>query len=443
MHLATPLPPNFSLQKAVCSYGFFMTAPNLWADPPPARAGGSGVLERPLRLVDDRAALVRIFESDHQLNICIPGVQPLSEADRDCILVQVSRMLRLSEAESSAIAAFHALHPQAREEGFGRLFRSPTLFEDMVKSLLLCNCGWGRTLAMARSLCELQAELKGLPLGCSGGEPEEVNKVVLSPETPEARDVKRKRSSRKGTGVQACKSLKFTGAGADEGHDFSPRDSSNVEVVGKQLDIKEEVTLASQSISSLSTDANHCECVKVATPADSGAAVRPVLGTFPTPEELCRLDVSFLAKRCGLGYRAKRIWKLAKDICDGAVDLQSLENLTPDPLQLDVVRNKLMQLQGFGPFTCANVLMCIGDYGTIPADSETMRHLKQVHGRSNCTVASVSKDVAEVYARFAPYQFLSYWFELFGSYETKFGKLSCMDPCSYGLITGHNMRNKV
>ena len=32
------------------------------------------------------------------------------------------------------------MHPASREAGFGRVFRSPTLFEDMVKCILLCNC---------------------------------------------------------------------------------------------------------------------------------------------------------------------------------------------------------------------------------------------------------------------------------------------------------------
>lgn len=49
-------------------------------------------------------------------------------------------MLRLSEEDGAAVAEFQAMHAAAREEGFGRIFRSPTLFEDMVKCILLCNC---------------------------------------------------------------------------------------------------------------------------------------------------------------------------------------------------------------------------------------------------------------------------------------------------------------
>lgn len=50
-------------------------------------------------------------------------------------------MLRLSSAEQAQVYNFHQMHAAAREEGFGRLFRSPTVWEDLIKSILLCNCG--------------------------------------------------------------------------------------------------------------------------------------------------------------------------------------------------------------------------------------------------------------------------------------------------------------
>lgn len=200
---------------------------------------------------------------------------------------------------------------------------------------------------MARALCELQAELKGLPLGWSDGKPKKVNEVP-SPVTPEVKEVKRKCSSKRGKRLEVCKSLKFDETGV-EGRTSSGRVSLHLESAGRQLESKEE-------------------------------SLYLAAGAFPTPEELCAVDANFLAKRCGLGYRGMRIWKLAKDICDGVVDLQSLESANAEPpLQLEDVRSKLLQLPGFGPFTCANVLMCMGEYSIIPADSETVRHLRQVH----------------------------------------------------------------
>ncbi|CAK9188653.1 unnamed protein product [Ilex paraguariensis] len=54
---------------------------------------------------------------------------------------------------------FWVVHEESKARGFGRVFRSPTLFEDMFKCILLCNWHWPRTLSMAAALCELQLEL--------------------------------------------------------------------------------------------------------------------------------------------------------------------------------------------------------------------------------------------------------------------------------------------
>jgi len=166
-------------------------------------------------------------------------------------------------------------------------------------------------------------------------------------------------------------------------------------------------------------------------------------GDFPTPNELANLDETFLANRCGLGYRAKRILKLAGDICEGTIDLSSLESSngsTQTGMSFDDLKEHLLKLDGFGPFTCANVLMCMGYYRSIPADSETVRHLKQVHGRSQCTIDTIGREVEEVYAKYAPFQFLAYWFEIWNCYEKRFGRLSQMLPSNYHRITGNNMK---
>ena len=54
---------------------------------------------------------------------------------------QVRRMLCLTDSDHDSVAAFQRLYPQAASANYGRLFRSPTLWEDMVKSITLCNCG--------------------------------------------------------------------------------------------------------------------------------------------------------------------------------------------------------------------------------------------------------------------------------------------------------------
>lgn len=54
-------------------------------------------------------------------------------------------MLRLASEDEEAIQDFHKVHAEAREENFGRLLRSPTVWEDLVKCILLCNCGQALT----------------------------------------------------------------------------------------------------------------------------------------------------------------------------------------------------------------------------------------------------------------------------------------------------------
>lgn len=56
--------------------------------------------------------------------------------------LQISRMLRLNGRDMQAVTAFQESHEEARKVNFGRLLRSPTVWEDLVKCILLCNCGW-------------------------------------------------------------------------------------------------------------------------------------------------------------------------------------------------------------------------------------------------------------------------------------------------------------
>ncbi|XP_062176330.1 uncharacterized protein LOC133881410 isoform X6 [Alnus glutinosa] len=132
------------LEKAVCSHGLFMMAPNQW-DPLPK------TLLLPLRLLHSQpqaSVLVRVSQphwDPHSLHLCVYGTHSLSTPHRQSLLVQVSRMLRLSETEERAAREFRKMWTKGADAdgsfgGTGRVFRSPTLFEDMVKCILLCNC---------------------------------------------------------------------------------------------------------------------------------------------------------------------------------------------------------------------------------------------------------------------------------------------------------------
>ncbi|KAK4254517.1 hypothetical protein QN277_009891 [Acacia crassicarpa] len=457
----------FQLEKAVCSHGLFMMAPNYW-DPL------SHTLTRPLRLPlsDDCSSsssplsgsvIVTISQPSHRpssLTLRVhgtgtgTGTGSISAQQQHSLLAQVSRMLRLSETEEKAVREFTNMSIYGEDDqnkGFnGRVFRSPTLFEDMVKCILLCNCQWPRTLSMAQALCELQLELQNVSsipsvvevgARASTSQKEKVEKEDYIPKTPATNETKKKHktSGFSSKGKFLKNKLEFEGDGnSQEDRVFAkslnsslpPTDTdANLCQHSESCDNSKELSVDDESFLGFSNGRDYF--------ANGG------IGNFPSPEELANLDKSFLAKRCKLGYRAGRIVKLARAIVEGRVQIGLLEELSKDAslLSYNQLTDRLKEIEGFGPFTRANVLMCMGYYHVIPTDSETIRHLKQAHSRQS-TTQTVQRDVEEIYGKYEPYQFLAYWSEVWDFYERRFGKMNEMSCSDYKLITASNMRSE-
>lgn len=131
---------TFNLEEAICNHGFFMMSPNNWIP-------SSKSLQRPLRLSDSTKSINVSISIDEQNCLIARAldddvnevVSKLTAADRQVIRKQITRMLRLTERDEKDVSDFQNIHQQAKQKGFGRLFRSPSLFEDIVKSILLCN----------------------------------------------------------------------------------------------------------------------------------------------------------------------------------------------------------------------------------------------------------------------------------------------------------------
>lgn len=190
-----------------------------------------------------------------------------------------------------------------------------------------------------------------------------------------------------------------------------------------------------------------CEFSRNCKRSTSKLEMKP-LGNFPNSKVLAGLSEDFLNKRCNLGHRANHIIQLAKLVEKGDLNLVELEESTQafDYASNETIRKKLKNLPGIGSFAAANILMCMGDYKTIPIDSETIQHLSevnlifvfslnlnlnmnlnssaaymrlkellciiiniQVHGIKECKNSTMEK--VKVYDVFAPYQCLAYWYE--------------------------------
>lgn len=174
LHLPLHVPQHlFSLAQAICSYGYFRLAPNKWT-PSEDTDENHGVFERPLRYgragVLELSVHARIGQSvgeDGLVSLWVFLEEKLDAAHEEQVVAQVWRMVR----KDLDLGEFHEKHAEAKERGFGRTFRSPSLFEDMIKTLTNCNVTWKRTIQMNQLLCQHVGHAAAFPT------PEELAKV--------------------------------------------------------------------------------------------------------------------------------------------------------------------------------------------------------------------------------------------------------------------------
>lgn len=142
--LTLDTPEDYDLPRDLCSYGYFLLEPNDW-DP------ASGTFSTVLALEHDAAAIT-ITQKCPGKPLCARADRTLTRSEMAQARTMLSRMLRLDESAES-IAAFHAVDNRWRASGRGRLMRSPTLFEDMAKTITSCNVQWPGTIDMNAALC--------------------------------------------------------------------------------------------------------------------------------------------------------------------------------------------------------------------------------------------------------------------------------------------------
>jgi len=166
LHLI-PRPP-FDFVATVMSHGWVALKPNFWD-------ATSATLTRIQQL--DSGEVVRLVirstgtNNKPELTMSIESEQPLTNVQRDEIASAVSQMLRLNE-DLSEFYKRCKKHKRwsTLSRGAGRLLRSPSLFEDLIKTIFTTNIQWGGTIRMAEELVNalgkpfhLDSSLKAFP----------------------------------------------------------------------------------------------------------------------------------------------------------------------------------------------------------------------------------------------------------------------------------------
>jgi 3-methyladenine DNA glycosylase/8-oxoguanine DNA glycosylase len=286
MTLTLPALRPFSLSAVVRSHGWARLAPFFWEE-------DAGSLSRIERLTSGRVVELTIREASDGVSIDVSGDPSWSEEQE--VRSKVTWMLGLDQDLSD----FHALArdepklAQAEARAQGRILRSPTLFEDVVKTILTTNTSWMGTIRMVEALVSQFGD--PLPL------------------------------------------------------DRSRR-------------------------------------------------------TFPTASQVAALDDQTLRSVGRLGYRAPYVLELARGVAYGDLDLEGLQSADEPTEQL---RARLLEIDGVGSYSAANLLILLGRYDFIPVDSWARRVVShEWHGGE--PVRSVEVEAA--FERWGRWKGLVYWF---------------------------------
>ncbi|HEY6106480.1 MAG TPA: Fe-S cluster assembly protein HesB, partial [Anaeromyxobacteraceae bacterium] len=155
----------FDLDLTVRSHGFYDLAP--WHYDADRR-----VLARPLRLASGRVVRAEVAEGPGGLLFRALAAGRLGPAEAGEARGLLRRCLSLDDDLAGFRAAAEAAEARraagtgrdlpdlrwALQRGAGRLLRSPTVWEDAVKTLCTTNCSWALTRAMVARLCEALGE---------------------------------------------------------------------------------------------------------------------------------------------------------------------------------------------------------------------------------------------------------------------------------------------
>jgi 3-methyladenine DNA glycosylase/8-oxoguanine DNA glycosylase len=145
MRLTLSARPPFSLSTVVRSHGWIRLVPFGEDD----RAGG-------LTYVGSLASgrVVELLIQEAPGGVTVEADAQLSEVEQADVARQVAWMLGLDQDFSTfyALAREEPKLAQVEERARGRILRSPTLFEDTVKTILTTNTTWTGTIRMVEAL---------------------------------------------------------------------------------------------------------------------------------------------------------------------------------------------------------------------------------------------------------------------------------------------------
>jgi len=145
MEILIPVPKDFNFKRTAISHGWYSLQPFEFDK-------DNWILTRVISITNEKALTVSISETKQAIKVKAPdntGKRAAEKIERD-----VRHIFRLDDEMTHfyTLAAGHTEFDWIARVGAGRLLRSPSVFEDLVKSVCTTNCSWALTDKMVRSL---------------------------------------------------------------------------------------------------------------------------------------------------------------------------------------------------------------------------------------------------------------------------------------------------
>ena len=151
MDIRIPTPPDFNFQRTIISHGWYGLLPF-------SRNSEKWELTRVIDV--GPKAPVTIIMSGRKNHVRVTTSRPVNKSETEKITRDARHILRLDDDLQQFYLATGA-DPEFSwigVQGAGRLLRSPTVFEDLVKMLCTTNCSWALTQKMVAGLVQLGRE---------------------------------------------------------------------------------------------------------------------------------------------------------------------------------------------------------------------------------------------------------------------------------------------
>src|SRR4029078_7741655 len=148
MELKIPTPRDFSFRRTVASHGWYQL-------PPFALDTAKWELSRAIDAVQKQPITIFLtFITGRKTHVRVNASRPLTKPESAIVLRDARQILRLDD-DLPPFYLITSNDPEFSwigEQGAGRLQRSPTVYEDLVKMICTTNCSWALTLKMVNGL---------------------------------------------------------------------------------------------------------------------------------------------------------------------------------------------------------------------------------------------------------------------------------------------------